>query len=386
VNFSAARNTIKNILLVDDEPGIRKVLASILDDEGFCTHTAPDAQQALETFKIVRPCVVITDIKMPGYDGLWLLDRIKNEDPGVEVIMITGHGDMDLAVESLKHQASDFITKPIRDDALKVALERAARRIALRRQLESYTQGLEHMVEEKTQKLLEAQRMAAVGQTAAALAHTIRNIAGSLKGGTFVIEKGLELDDRDYLVQGWEMVKNNVERISRLAMDLLHYAKSDSVCPEPGEPDSPARLALDALQGKAAELGVSLCAQYAGPGYGLFMDEKAVSLCLQNLLDNAIDACLSPEALPGEKIVNLAVRRIPGKGVSYEISDSGPGVDSSVQSKIFSEFFTTKGKNGTGVGLLLTKKIARHHNGDVFFVSEPGKGATFTLYLPGAAS
>ncbi|MDI6795458.1 MAG: hybrid sensor histidine kinase/response regulator [Desulfatibacillaceae bacterium] len=386
MNFSVAKNTIKNILLVDDEPGIRKVLSSILADEGFCVQTAPDAQTALETFKNIQPCVVLTDIKMPGHDGLWLLDRIKTQDPGVEVIMITGHGDMDLAVESLKHQASDFITKPVSDDALKVALERAARRIALRRQLESYTQGLEHMVEEKTQKLLEAQRMAAVGQTAAALAHTIRNIAGSLKGGAFVLEKGLELDDRDYLIQGWEMVKNNVERISRLAMDLLHYAKSDAVSPEPVDPDAPARSAVEALCGKAQQSGVSLYAQYAGPGPALFMDEKAISLCLQNLLDNAVDACLSPEATPGEKTVNLSVRRISGKGVSYEIADSGPGMDSSVQSKIFSEFFTTKGKNGTGVGLLLTQKIARRHNGDVSFISEPGKGSVFTLHLPGAAS
>jgi signal transduction histidine kinase len=386
VNFTAARNTIKNILLVDDEPGIRKVLGAVLADEGFTVHTAPDAETALEIFKSVRPCAVFTDIKMPGNDGLWLLDRIKNEDPDAQVIMITGHGDMDLAVESLKRQASDFITKPVSDEALKVALERAARRIALRRQLERYTRDLERMVEEKTQKLIEAQRMAAVGQTAAALAHTIRNIAGSLKGGAFVLEKGLELDDRAYLIQGWEMVKNNVNRISRLAMDLLHYAKSDVVCPEPSEPDSPARSAVEALCAKAKQAGVSINARYAGAGPALFMDERAVSLCLENLLDNAIDACLAPDAPSGEKTVALTVRRISGKGVLYEITDSGPGMDPSVRSKVFAEFFTTKGKNGTGVGLLLTRKIARRHNGDVSFSCEPGKGCTFTLTLPGAAS
>ena len=211
----------QKILLVDDEEGIRKVLDISLSDSGFKVFTAESGKEALDIFRKMRPPIVLTDIKMPGMDGIELLQKIKEESPDTEVIMITGHGDMKLAIRSLKYDATDFITKPINDDALEIALKRANEKITLRAKLKEYTENLELLVEEKTKKLLETERLAAIGQTVGGLAHAIKNIAGGLTGGAFVLEKGIDLHNEKYLHEGWEMVQGNLARIKGMALDVL---------------------------------------------------------------------------------------------------------------------------------------------------------------------
>ena len=198
----------KSILLVDDEEGIRKVLGIALSDMGYHVRAAENGVEALRIFEDERPPIVLTDIKMPEMDGIELLRRIKKVNPDTEVIMITGHGDMDLAIKSVKYEATDFVTKPINAEVLEIALNRAQERIAMRRKLNEYTQNLEQLVRDKTRELVEAERLAAVGQTVAGLSHAIKNITGGLKGGAFVLEKGIELSDQKYLLQGWETVSS----------------------------------------------------------------------------------------------------------------------------------------------------------------------------------
>jgi PAS domain S-box-containing protein len=171
------------ILLVDDEDGIRKVLGIALADFGYHVITAEDGGVGLDLFRRHNPHIVITDIKMPVMDGIDLLKHIKQENTETEVIMLTGHGDMELAINCLKLEATDFITKPINDDALEIALKRAHERILMRRQLREYTENLERLVEEKSAKLIEAERKAAVGQALEGLAVAMQNIASDLDGG-----------------------------------------------------------------------------------------------------------------------------------------------------------------------------------------------------------
>lgn len=101
----------ESILLVDDEEGIRKVLGITLADAGYRVTTAADGEEAMRRFAEERPDIVLTDIKMPGMSGLELLESIKSRDSEVEVIMLTGHGDMELAIQSLKRDATDFIDR-----------------------------------------------------------------------------------------------------------------------------------------------------------------------------------------------------------------------------------------------------------------------------------
>ncbi|NOX32854.1 MAG: response regulator [Deltaproteobacteria bacterium] len=146
------------VLLVDDEEGIRKVLKIYLQDAGYEVSTASDGKKAALELDRQPFDIVLTDIRMPGMDGISLLKQIKKSRPDTEVIMITGHGDFKRAIESLKLDAIDFISKPIDNDTLDIALKRANDRISTRKKIFKYTKGLEALVKEKTRELAESEK------------------------------------------------------------------------------------------------------------------------------------------------------------------------------------------------------------------------------------
>ena len=121
------------LLLIDDEPDILRVLAMSLRADGYDVVTADSGEAGLAAFSEHAPDIVLVDIKMPGLDGIEVLQAVKSQDVLSEVIIITGHGDVDNAVEALKHGASDFINKPVRDEALAIALKRACEKLTIRR-------------------------------------------------------------------------------------------------------------------------------------------------------------------------------------------------------------------------------------------------------------
>ncbi len=141
------------ILLIDDEPDILRVLTRSLKADGYAVASASSGADGLAVFETDRTEIVITDIKMPGMDGIEVLKHIKTQAPDTEVIIITGHGDIDNAIEALQYGASDFINKPVRDEALSIALKRAEEKIDLNRRLKEYTHGLEDRIEEATREL-----------------------------------------------------------------------------------------------------------------------------------------------------------------------------------------------------------------------------------------
>jgi len=370
------------LLLVDDEPGILKVLGISLADRGFRVLTARSGEDALRVFHDARPDIVLTDIKMPGMDGIALLKAIKQENPNTEVIMITGHGDMDLAVQSLKHDASDFITKPIHDDALDIALRRALEKLSYKKKLREYTENLERLVEEKTRKLVEAERLAAVGQTVAGLAHAIKNITAGLTGGMYVLEKGIELDNRTYLAQGWQMIKGNVRKVKGVAGDLLNYAKEREPEYQLCDPDRPAGEVCELMAFQASEAGVSLKADLAGNLPRAWFDPEGIHRVLLNLVSNAVDACTDISCVSRACEVVVRTSKPEGWAVEYQVSDNGCGMSEETQRKVFQTFFSTKGSKGTGLGLMIAKKIVEEHGGAILFSSEPGEGTRFTVRLP----
>ncbi len=148
----------QKILLVDDEEDIREVLEISLSDLGYEVYTAATGEKGLEIFSEKKPPIVLTDIKMPGMDGVELLRKIKTIDPNTEVLMITGHGDMDLAIKSFKDEASDFITKPVDVEVLETALQRVQEKILIRKKLKDYTANLEKLLAKKTATLRETQK------------------------------------------------------------------------------------------------------------------------------------------------------------------------------------------------------------------------------------
>lgn len=141
------------ILIVDDEEIIVRLLSMSLRSDGYETFCAYSGEQGLEVFKSESPDIVVTDIKMPGMDGLELLKKIKEIDAEKEVIIVTGHGDIDSTITALQLGASDFINKPVRDEALAIALERAKAKIDIREKLKEYTENLEVKIAEATEDI-----------------------------------------------------------------------------------------------------------------------------------------------------------------------------------------------------------------------------------------
>ena len=372
----------KSILLVDDEAGIRKVLGIALTDLGYSVHTAENGVDALRIFKDVQPPIVLTDIKMPEMDGIELLRHLKKLSPDTEVIMITGHGDIDLAIKSVKYEATDFVTKPINDEVLEIALNRAQERIAIRQELRDYTQNLEQLVEDKTRKLVEAERLAAVGQTVAGLSHAIKNITGGLKGGAFVLEKGIELDDQKYLLQGWEMIKGNVDKITNLSLDLLNYAKATDLNLQACDPNQPAQEVIDLMRPRAQEHGIDLVSDFSHDLKACHLDSDLMCRCLLNLVTNAIDACIHVDSAASDKMVTVRTKKTRGWGVEYQVRDNGCGMNSKIKQNIFKHFFSTKGSEGTGIGLMISKKIIDEHDGEIKVESKEGAGSTFLIRIP----
>jgi two-component system, NtrC family, sensor kinase len=141
------------ILVVDDEESIRNLMRMTLEMDGYQVLTAEDGPTAIDVFDKESPEVTLLDVRMPGMDGTEVLSRIKTRNQDAEVIIITGHGDMDMAVECLRKEASNFLTKPVSEEILSFALKRCLERLALKKKIKQYTRNLETLVREANVEL-----------------------------------------------------------------------------------------------------------------------------------------------------------------------------------------------------------------------------------------
>ncbi len=141
------------VLVIDDEQSIRELMRMSLEMDGYRVLLAENGEKGLEIFRTERPDVVLLDVRMPEMDGLEVLRTIKSEAPDAEVIMISGHGDMDMVLEALRAEAANFLTKPVHDDLLAFALKRSIERITMKRKLKQYTRNLETLVREANVEL-----------------------------------------------------------------------------------------------------------------------------------------------------------------------------------------------------------------------------------------
>lgn len=370
---------MQKVLLIDDEEGIRKVWGIAMRDAGYEVITAKNGEEGLEFFNQEHPAIVLTDIRMPGMDGIQVLKSIKEMSLNTEVIVITGYGEMDLAIRSLQLDASDFINKPISNEALFVALKRAEEKLEIKRRLKEYTEDLERKVAEATRELIEAERLATIGQTVAGLAHAVKNILGGLKGGVYVVNTAFKKEDTNLLKTGWDMVERNIGNISNLVLDMLNYSKERRLEYESCSPNTIADEVCELMESKAKESSIEIVRNF-DPAIGeVSLDPKGIHRCLLNLVSNAIDACVNCPDRSGRVEVRTASEN--GWAVRFDVSDNGCGMDEETQKKIFSRFFSTKGSKGTGLGLLISRKIVEQHGGIIDFVSEAGKGSTFTIRL-----
>jgi len=228
-------------------------------------------------------------------------------------------------------------------------------------------------------KAVASERLAAVGQTLAGLTHCIKNILQGIKGGAYILDKGLALPDIERVRKGWEMVRRNNAFMEELVYDLLTYSKQRA--PEYALADLNALCAETCgfVEERARASGVPLVF-VPDPALGpVEVDPRGIRRCLLNFVGNAVDACAGR---PGAA-VTVEVRGKADDGLArILVRDTGCGMAPETIAKLFTVFFSTKGSKGTGLGLPVSQKIIEEHGGRIDVASEVGKGTTFTLCLP----
>jgi signal transduction histidine kinase len=227
--------------------------------------------------------------------------------------------------------------------------------------------------------MLQAERLAAMGQTIATLSHHIKNILQGIRGGSYLIEEGLKSEDNEVVRRGWRIVEKNQERISNLVMDMLTFSKDRE--PELIAADLNETIGdvVELMKSRAAEAQVQLSWQPRSDLPPFQFDPDLLHRAVLNVVSNAIDACEKREAAH----VDVAVEWSPGdRLVHIVVADNGEGIAPDDIKRIFSVFESKKGSRGTGLGLPVSQKIMREHGGDIRVESTPGTGSRFYLELP----
>jgi len=234
------------------------------------------------------------------------------------------------------------------------------------------------------QELIQSQKFAAIGQAVTGIQHAIKNQLNSLTGGAYLVRIGMAKDNRQRIEEGWAMVEEGIERIGRLAHNMLHYAKEWKLEPQ--------RADLNELVGKiceenrqaAADQGVALRCDVPDGLPAALCDPKLIRMAVTDIVVNAIDACAyrdypcdeSPEVTLNNSLT------LGGDDFVIEIRDNGCGMSEEIRCNIFTPFFSTKKTLGTGLGLALTARIIKVHGGEITVESEPDRGTVFRIHLP----
>ena len=228
------------------------------------------------------------------------------------------------------------------------------------------------------QQGLIAERLAAVGETTAALSHSIKNILQALRGGADVVEMGLKSSNVPQASKGWRIVERNLDRVYNLTLNLLAYSRQR----EPKlEMINPRRLideCLELVAGVANERGSMVVADVDEAHPAIPMDPAGMHQVIMNLLSNALDA-----VEPGKGLIRVtATFDADNRQSIIEVVDNGTGIQPAMMKHMFQLFHSTKGNRGTGLGLAVAKKIVDEHEGSISLKSAVGEGTTFTVRLP----
>lgn len=230
--------------------------------------------------------------------------------------------------------------------------------------------------------MVQAERLAAIGQTVAVLSHHIKNILQGIRGGSYLIEMGLNEHDESIVRKGWTIVEKNQNKISALVLDMLTFSKEREPDLAPGHLNCTVADVVELMQASAVERNVQLsyCPDETLPE--IVFDAEGIHRAVLNIVTNAIDAagesdragCVTvrTEYRPVERIARII------------IEDDGPGIAPEHREHLFNPFFSTKGVRGTGLGLAVSRKIVHEHGGRIDVGDRPGGGCAFVIELPAA--
>jgi len=347
--------TTSRVLIVDDDAALLQALpeALRLRTEGVAVDTCDSALAALDLIAETDYDAIISDIKMPGKDGLALLADIRALRPDTPTLLITGHGDHTLAVQALRGGAYDFIQKPIDREYLVASLSRAIQMRKLSRRVKEFD------------------RLAFLGQLAGGISHELRNPLGVIKNSVYYLQ--MVLPDDDKVRKHLHILEREVERASRIVTDLLDFART--------APPARARADLSALVGDCLERlpladTIAVTLKLADDLPELLVDRDHLGLVLGNLITNAAQAM--PEG--GTLTIETAAA---DDSVWVAVADTGVGIAPEHLEKIFEPLFTTKTK-GIGLGLAVAQMLVQANGGVMTVDSAPGHGSRFEVRFPRA--
>ena len=227
--------------------------------------------------------------------------------------------------------------------------------------------------------MVQSERLAAVGQTIATLSHHIKNILQGIKGGGYLVDMGLENDDFAVVRKGWDIVGRNQGKISSLVMDMLSFSKEREPDPVPTDLVALVSDIVETVEQRADDAGITIGWTPPADLPRVVFDPEGISRAVLNVVTNALDAV---ENRPNPRVeIRVEIDR-PTSLVRIVVIDNGEGMTAETLGEIFNLFVSTKGSRGTGLGLTVSRKILREHDGDIRAESSLGAGSTFTLEFP----
>jgi signal transduction histidine kinase len=374
------------VLIVDDDEALLEALPGMLALRmpGVAIQACSNALDAVGHLRETVYDAIISDIKMPGMDGLGLLATAREVCPETPLVLVTGHGDADLAVQALRGGAYDFVQKPIDRDYLTAALARAIETFALRRQVREQRQALEHhalhleeIVEERTQQLVEAN--AAKDDFLGLVSHELRTPITVIMGNAQLLRRGetaLPQADRVFAIAD---IHREAERLNRIVENMFVLAgrARDGVIET--EPVLLQRLMTSIVEQHRVRFPHRPVVLHVEPGLPPGLGHSGyLEIVANNLLSNAEK--YSPAAGPIE--IEVAAR---GDFVEISMSDSGGGIPEQEWESIFQPFYrsaaTAHSAPGIGIGLAVCRELMRAQGGDIVVSRAPNGGACFMFRI-----
>ncbi len=373
---------IKTVLVVDDEDSLRLLLLRALKRAGYACKDAQSAEQALEFLKSDSFDLVISDIVMPGMDGLELLRRLKTDSPEMDVVLMTGYGSEYSYVDIMNAGASDYLTKPFNLESVFARINRLAREKKNLITLKKTNQELCAAIERANVLAREAKE-ASKAKTffLASMSHEIRTPLNGIVGYTdMLLDTPLDEEQKTFL----KHARFSCDALLSVVNDILDFSKVEagrlSLENIGFDPEVLCFETIDVIRTKVDESNVELLVSVEDSVPGLVMgDPHRFRQVLLNLLSNS-----AKFTQKGQIKLGLDSKQTdPGKcELVVSIQDSGIGIAESEQDKIFKPFIQseddiTNRYGGTGLGLAISKNIASKMGGDIWVESKENKGATF---------
>lgn len=376
-----ANAELPQVLVIDDEIGPRESLRMLLKPS-YQVLTADSVERGLQLLTEKKPDAIVMDIRMPGMTGIEGLRRIRQIDPHLSVIMLTGFGALETAKEALRLGANDYISKPFDAREMQEVISRNVERTRLHRTSESAASEIKELNNRLLQELAQKERLASLGQASAEFVHDIGNPLTIVWGYVQLLAKKLEdsgrADDPSAVGSNeLEIIEQNV----RLCRDLLtmwqSYGSADAAPHQMVSISDIVREVVESVGAMAKENGVQVRWHLTEQNSVLNGDPVQITRAIQNVIINAIQASTESKG----RVEVSCIRR--DFYVDVRIADTGHGIQPDQIAKIFDPYFTTKqGKSGTGLGLYITKKVVEDHGGSIKVDSTPGAGTTITIRLP----